>query len=788
VTLGAERIALDDIQAVVEGEPLRGHLAYSFGGKQGTRLEAALDADKLDLETGFSFVKALSAGSHIEMPESIALSATIGRANFSGFSGRDAAADITYDKRGLTIRKLSVADLGGASLNVDGQLAFGTGSKQPGKLQADLRAPDLKPVLAVLSRVAPTAARALQPSERSPANLHAELTVRPSTPLNRTDVKLTGALGGMDLSLEAEAAADFKNATIGQTHLDARITAVDGRTLLPLLRLEHAVEVGDGPGALTAKANGKFGGPFTVSATATANGLDASVNGTADLSAQRSANLQIALRQANAAPLQGVSGTAPLPVSYTSQLVLKGDTLNLNGIKASVGTAKLNGKVTLGLGEPMHIAGALDVDTAFDGPATVAAALGSRLASIGRDGRWSWSSDPFLPSLFGKFDGDVQLAANRLHLLPTIEGRRFTGTLHFGPHEVAAREIKGEVAGGTLKGDLTFQQGADGVSLGSHLALSGADATVLIGSGVRPPLTGTMGFDVALEGTGLSPVALIGSLHGQGKVTLSDAQIAGLDAHAFDVVTRAVDAGVPIETARVTDIVGKALDSGALKVKQAEGVLSIAAGQVRLARVKAASDDVDLDASGTLDLTDGKLDSRFILSGAANASGLRPDIYMALSGPIAEPQRSVDVAALTGWLTLRAVELQTQKVKALEEAAAKSRADEEAAAKRGADEARRRAEEEAKRRADAAAKRRAAEELRRQADDEARLRALLGTPALDPAPAAQARPAEAAVTTQPSRSGPLRPAPGLLPLIESAPVLPPPVTISRPPGALPWIQ
>jgi hypothetical protein len=208
---------------------------------------------------------------------------------------------------------------------------------------------------------------------------------------------------------------------------------------------------------------------------------------------------------------------------------------------------------------------------------------------------------------------------------------------------------------------------------------------------------------------------------------------------------------------------------------------------VRLARVKAASDDVDLDASGTLDLTDGKLDSRFILSGAANASGLRPDIYMALSGPIAEPQRSVDVAALTGWLTLRAVELQTQKVKALEEAAAKSRADEEAAAKRGADEARRRAEEEAKRRADAAAKRRAAEELRRQAEDEARLRALLGTPALDPAPAAQARP-EAAVTTQPSRSGPLRPAPGLLPLIESAPVLPPPVTISRPPGALPWIQ
>jgi uncharacterized protein involved in outer membrane biogenesis len=796
VTLGPETIALDDMRATVEGEPLRGHLAYSFGGgKQGARLDAALAADKLDLETGFAFVKALSAGSQIEMPESIALSANIGRASFSGFSGRDAAADITYDKKGLTIRKLSVADLGGANLNIDGQLAFGTGSKQPGKLQADLRAPDLKPVLAVLSRVAPAAAAALQPSERAPANLHAEVTVRPGAPLNRTDLKLSGALGGMDLSLDADAAADLTSGTIGQMHLDARIAAADGRTLLPLLRLDHAIEVGDGPGALSLKANGKFSGRVAVSATATANGLDASVTGTADLSTQRSANLQIAVRQANAAPLQGVGGIAPLPVSYTSQLVLKGDTLSLNSIKASVGTAKLNGKLTLGLGDTTQIGGALDVDTAFDAPAALAAGLGSRLASVGRDARWTWSSDPFLPSSFGKFDGDVQLTANRLRLLPTIEGRRFTGTLHFGQHEIAARGMKGEVAGGTLQGDLTFQQGADGVSLDSHLALSGADATVLVGSGARPPLTGTMGFDVALEGAGLSPVALIGSLHGQGKVTLTDAQIAGLDARAFDVVTRAVDTGVPIEPARVTDIVGKALDSGGLKVKQAEGALSIAAGQVRLARVKAASEDADLEASGTLDLTDGRLDSRLILSGAASASGMRPDIYMALSGPLAEPQRSVDVAALTGWLTLRAVELQAQKVKALEEAEAKRRADEEAAAKRGAEEARRRVEEEAKRRADAEAKRRAVEQVRRHADDEAKLRALLGTPALDPAPAAhsamkpaRAHPAEAAVTIQPSSSGPQQPAPGLLPLIESAPLLPPPVNVARPPGALPRTQ
>ena len=103
----------------------------------------------------------------------------------------------------------------------------------------------------------------------------------------------------------------------------------------------------------------------------------------------------------------------------------------------------------------------------------------------------------------------------------------------------------------------------------------------------------------------------------------------------------------------------------------------------------------------------------------------------------------------------------------------------------------RRAEEEAaaKRRAEGDAKQRAIEEAERQAKDEARLRVMLGTPGAIAAPSANAmsqpasvRPADAAVTTQPSRTGKVTPAPGLVPLIESAPALPPPITVERAPG------
>jgi hypothetical protein len=441
----------------------------------------------------------------------------------------------------------------------------------------------------------------------------------------------------------------------------------------------------------------------------------------------------------------------------------------------------------------MTIGGALDADTTVDVPAAAAAVLGARLAGTERDGRWIWSSDPFLPTVLGKLNGDVTLSANRIDLLPALSGRRFKADLHFGAREIAARGIDGDVAGGRLTGDVSLGRGSDGVTLAGHLALARADVTMLIGSGARPPLTGGFGLDLAFEGAGLSPVALVGSLHGKGKLTLTDAQFAGLDPRAFDIVTRAVDTGMPIEPARISDIVSKGLASGGLKVRSAEGSLALAAGQLRLADMKVSGADADADVSGMLDLTDGLLDGRLVLSGTANAGGLRPDIYMGISGPVAAPRHSVDVAALTGWLTLRAVEIQAKKVKALEEEAARRRAEEEAAARRRAEEARRRAEAEEKRRAEAEAKRRAIEEARRQAEDEAKLRTLLGTPGGLPAPspalpdakAKPSAPAEAAVTTEPSRTGAQAPAPGIVPLIRSAPMLPPPVTVDRPPGVVP---
>jgi hypothetical protein len=77
----------------------------------------------------------------------------------------------------------------------------------------------------------------------------------------------------------------------------------------------------------------------------------------------------------------------------------------------------------------------------------------------------------------------------------------------------------------------------------------------------------------------------------------------------------------------------------------------------------------DLAVSGSVNLAEAAIDARLTLFGAGGAGApadTRPEIGIALKGPIDTPKRTIDVAALTSWLALRAVEQQSKKLDVLE--------------------------------------------------------------------------------------------------------------------------
>jgi uncharacterized protein involved in outer membrane biogenesis len=677
VTLGSEKVAVERLKAEFDRKTIAGRLAYVFAaGTRPAKLDAELNAPELDIDAALGFGNALLAGSNIERPHDMTIAADIGRATVAGFVARNASARLKVDVDGLQIDRLSVADLGGAAFSASGRIVTAGPSPQ-GNMRIDLDAPDLTPVMALLARFAPDAAQTLgrRAPAMAPAKLHARLTIDGTAPATQAKLGIDGSLGKVRVALNGQATADPIAFSVGDMQLDGKLEADDGKALVAMLGLDRMVAANAGPGTLTINTSGPARGELRLEANLTAGGLDANVSGTARIFADDpAAGLRVTIIRADAAPLRGPGGgRAALPVALTTRIVLAGKDLSLNDINANIGGSTVRGKLALALPRPHRLQGEIEADQ-IDGASLIAAAIGLPApASSNNNAAWAWSSEPFGDGAFGELSGQVALKVRRLDLLPRLTAREFRATLRLGKDEFTFDDMAGDVAGGRLAGRVSYRAAVDGLKARAKVSFAGADVATLLPAGARPPITGSLGLAIEVDGTGLSPVALIGSLQGAGKISLADAQFAGLDPRAFDAVTRAVDRGLAIDAVRVADVVSKALESGQLSVKRAEGAIAVSAGQVRMSNVTADAKDAALSLAGNLDLTDGAIDARLVLSGSSQAAGARPDIFMALKGSVAAPSRSIDVSALTGWLTLRAVENQAKRLRAIEGASPQPR-------------------------------------------------------------------------------------------------------------------
>ncbi|HWC93047.1 MAG TPA: AsmA-like C-terminal region-containing protein [Pseudolabrys sp.] len=667
LTLGSEKIALERLSAEFARRTITGRFAYVFAaGGHPSKLDAALNAPELDLDVALGFGRALLAGSALDRPQDMTIAAEIGRATIAGIEGHNLSAQVKVDADRWAIDRLVIGDLGGAALSASGGLTL-SGPAPQGDMRLDFDARDMAPVLTLLARFAPGAARALGRSapEMAPAKLRAQFTLGPAGPAK---LALQGSLGKVRLAFNGEGEFDAKRFNVGAMHMQAKLDASDGKALIALLGLHSIVAVDTGAGALTLDASGPARGDWQVDGRLTAAGLDASAGGTVNpFGAAPTAALRLAVARADAAPLRGSATT--LPVALATRVALSGNDLSLSEIDASVAGAKLRGRVSVGLAAPHAMQGDLDADS-IDASALIAVAIGMPPGVAGKDGGWAWANVPFEGGWLGDFTGALTIKARQFTVLPGLAAREFRGTLRLGKNALAFDDIKGVVSGGRLTGSLDFRNGAEGLVTRGAIALAGADVAALLPAAARPPITGALDLSLTMEGAGRSPQALIGSLHGAGKIALSDAAFAGLDPRAFDAVTRAVDQGLSIDVARISDVVRKALDSGRLSIKHAQGGIVVTAGQARLTDFTAKGADADLSLIGSLDLIDGALDSHLILSGKSGDA--RPDIFMSLKGPVNAPARNVDVSALTGWLTLRAVENEARRLKAAQDAQAKA--------------------------------------------------------------------------------------------------------------------
>ena len=560
--------------------------------KRKARLDAELTAAELDVDSVLDFAQAALGSAKLERPGEVSLALDIGRATIAGIEARKVNAKLTFDPAGLTVERLSLGEFGGASLSASGRISTAASAPR-GSLGIDLDARDLTGLSALLAKFAPAAlAPARRMIERMGATkLRATLDVEDAPEKGRSTARfaLNGQSGGLRIALKSDATGDHASIMQATARIDASIETDDSAPMFRLIGLDRAANAAKGPGRFSINAQGPLDGPIKLDSRVTAESLDARVQGTMRLSNDAGASGQFDLAVTNAdLGWMRPASAAPerLSAALTSRVAMNGRQFKFENAMASVAGTQLRGAFDLDFAAAApRVTGTLNADT-IDAAAILAGLSGMPPARADA----SWPAEPFASGLLGGLSGKITVAAAQANVA-TYSVKKLRTALRLEPSEFSAEGIEGELLDGKVSGDISLRKATEGLNLKARLSLQNVDARAFLNLD-GGPIGGRLGLQFDVEGAGLSPKALVGSLTGNGTLSLERASVAGLDPRVFPTVMRAADRGLPLDPAKIRDAVAPWLDTGPLEIAHADGVLAITGGQVRLptmiARAKGA--------------------------------------------------------------------------------------------------------------------------------------------------------------------------------------------------------
>ena len=672
VTLGRTRVAVDGLKAEIDRKALEGRVAYRFATAAApARLDAALNGSELDFDRGLALGSALFASTSFERPGEVALALDVGRASYSGIEARKAQAVLTYDHSGLKIERLSVADIGGASLDASGRLDNAADAWR-GSVALSVAAPRLDGITTLAERFLPQASDAIRRygPRVAPLKVNARLDLEPR-PGNATGgrtaakLKLDGTIAGIDVNLDSSGAGDISDPAAAVMHIGGRLDAPDGRALASMVGLDTFANADSRPARITFVADGTPKRAFRVDGKFAGTDLNASAAGTVTLSGEGA--LDGALRAANT-KLPRRAGSVAVPADLRAHLVIDGHEVAVTDLTGKVAGAAVKGGLTFGLGEPLQVNGRIETDQVDAGELFAIIAGAPPSASGGRS--TEWVAEPFGRPTVPALEGRVEFRTANAQWMAGVATKDLAGTIKFEPSGFALADVTGRMADGRLALRVEVRRERAGLSLRSHVKLTNADMPVLLAGALRPPAAGRISLEADLEGQGLSPASLVGSVTGAGTMTAENIEVSGLDPGAIDAVINALefDRGLASNPGRVTQIANSGLDAGKLKIPLATAPIVIADGRAQVAKVSASAQNTDISGSISLALADWQVDARLTMTAPPRKNAPtaeRPVMAVIVKGPLAAARRSVDVTNLVGWATMRAVD---QEAKRLDEA------------------------------------------------------------------------------------------------------------------------
>lgn len=669
VTIAANHLAIDKLKADIEGGAVEGRISFvQTGASKGSRIDADLKADRLDLDAAASFVRAL-AGPQGEWPEEAKLSLDIGRAISAGQELRPFAAKLGYGPTSLSLEQLRFGQASGVTTEASGSFDR---TRATGKLALKSSANSLRDLTALLEPIAPALRARFDAITPLPGATRLKLDLsldKNAEHADRSDARAVLDLDAPQLKATATLAAQTPVAAVNGIDidklrnsdftLDSKLSAPQASALTALLGLDRMVAAGEGASQVEGSLSGAWRRPLQLNAKINGGGLDADAQGSVELSApEPKASVNLRVRNANLAPLFGTSPAdkSAQNVSLSSRLTLSGNRLTFDDLDSTASGSHLRGHLAMTFDQEKRLDGEVGLDTL-----DLAPALALAVGAAGRD-----AGEPLSAGLVSGWRGRIAFQALRGSLPGGIEMRPFSGTIRGDGQSLALDALKGGVGGGELTASLDARNGANGLALNARLDLTNVDAASLRYRDLALP-KGRASVQMTLTSQGRSVSALTGALAGNGTVTLDAAEISGLNPRAFEIAIRASDGGQVSDDNRLRQLVEPALSAAPIAVASAQIAFTIRDGRLRVGATPLEAKNARAIVSGGYDIPADQADIRASLTPIMTGlSGAPPEIQLFAAGPPDKLSRTVDLTPLSSWLAVRTIDRETRRLDAIE--------------------------------------------------------------------------------------------------------------------------
>lgn len=680
VDLSAVGFAAHDVTVALDRSTFAGTVTLTRAvGPDPARLFADLTSDALDLEALPNWREAAAAGADLDVSFALVARALKLASSDTGnvSAGRIA---VTLNKTGpvITLERLSLADLGGATADIRGR-----SDRQSAHAEGRLDARSLRDLLAVVDRIAPgsiadrlrAGGDALSPALLTVA---ADARIGPDGSVTPTLVTVDGTAAATKLAFSLRPdEIGTKAAGEGPARpftLSLKLDAADSGQLLRQTGLATAAATAIGRGQVTLAANRDRTGATRGTLAATFGDTALNADGHGDVGGVTTA--RVTLKGPNVAPLARALLIAtpeagarwPLDaagtIAYRDGRFTSKDLAGVvvgTGFRADLAYA-VPAAAPTGAAVPAALTGSLSVDR-LPLPFLSGLVLGPLPAPKPPQ---IFPDTAFASALFSLPRSEIALSATAMPLTGSTMAQNAKATLRLAPGTLTLADWTASLGTGRIGGTLTLRRDASTASLASHFDWSGLPVA-------SPSLGGLSGGALDLAGTGSSLAGVVASLGGSGTLSVGDATLPRFDAGAIARVIAKVDAqqdSTTLDDMAIGQWLGQELDRGALPLGSVTTPVTVAAGALRVPPVRAQGVSLRAEASGSLDL------AHLLLSLRATASlepppkdwaGSSPQIDVTWKGPFANPSREVGAATLVNGIAARAIARDQARIEAFQD-------------------------------------------------------------------------------------------------------------------------